>query len=311
MRQDSRLRPVLTLCLGVLVFSTQDLVVKLLAGSYPVHEVVCIRCLAGFPVLLVLVQHSGGLRGILSPRAGWLAVRGAMMLLAYTGYYLAFPVMRLADILALNSIVPLVVAALARITLGERISPRGWTAVAIGFLGALAMVQPGIGVFEPASLLPMVGAAAYASAQLLARRLAATETAAVMAFHQNVVFLLGAGLFALATSGAGVPEGRSLAFLLRPWTLPSVRDLLLLALCGPVSALGMTLLGQAYRIAPQANVVAAFEYTALIWATLYGYVFWGEVPGAASFFGAALIVGGGLMLLASPVPPPRPQAVGG
>jgi drug/metabolite transporter (DMT)-like permease len=309
MRQDGRLLPVLTLCLGVAVFSLQDLVIKLVAGVYPVHEVILIRCLAALPVLLPIIARTGGLRGILSPRAAWLALRGVVLLGSYTAYYLAFPVMKLADILALFAAVPLCIAALARPALGERIGARGWTAVGVGFAGALVMLQPGAGVFAATSLLPLFAALTYAISALIARQLARTETAPVMAFYQTVVFLLAAGLFAgfIGIAQPIPPENRALAFLLRGWAAPGPRDLALMALCGPVSALGMTLLSQAYRIARQANQVAPFEYTGLIWATFYGYTIWGEVPGLASALGAALIVGGGIFLITGPAPaPPRP-----
>jgi drug/metabolite transporter (DMT)-like permease len=88
----------------------------------------------------------------------------------------------------------------------------------------------------------------------------------------------------------------ALGFLLRPWTMPSLRDLLLLAACGPISAIGMTLLGQAYRMA-EANFVASFEYSGLIWAAMWGYTVFGEVPDATMWLGAALIVGAGLYML--------------
>jgi hypothetical protein len=101
MRPESRLRPVLTLCLGVFVFFTQDLVIKFVAGSYPVHEVILIRCLTALPCLAPLVARTGGWRTILSPNAKWLSLRGVVLLGAYTAYYMACPVMKLADILAL------------------------------------------------------------------------------------------------------------------------------------------------------------------------------------------------------------------
>jgi drug/metabolite transporter (DMT)-like permease len=132
----------------------------------------------------------------------------------------------------------------------------------------------------------------------MARRLGATDSAPVMAFYQNLLFLTGAlvmaGLF-----GQGGYQGDntgSLGFLLRAWTMPSMTDFLLMAATGPIAAIGTVLLTQAYRMA-EANLVASFEYTGLIWASLWGFTFWGEVPGFATLAGAALIVGAGLYML--------------
>jgi drug/metabolite transporter (DMT)-like permease len=132
----------------------------------------------------------------------------------------------------------------------------------------------------------------------MARRLGATDSAPVMAFHQNLIYLMGAlTMAALFGQGglAGDSQG-SLAFLLRAWTVPGWTDLLLMAATGPIAAIGTVLLTQAYRMA-EANLVASFEYTGLIWASLWGFVFWGEIPGAATLAGAALIIGAGLYML--------------
>lgn len=312
MRADSRFRPVVALCLGILVFTQQDLVIKLMAGSYPVHELIMMRCLVGVPLLLPVIWRAGGLRAIASPRAPWLALRGLTLLLAYTAYYLAFPLMHLADVLALYSIVPVVLAAMARAFLGERITPRGWLAVLIGFAGALVMLRPGADVFRPESLLPLLAAIAYGAAQLQARRIGVRDSAAVMAFYQMAVFLVAAVGYTLAQGaglapvGGGPPE---FAFLTRPWITGSWRDMALMGSCGAAAALGSTLLSQAYRTTRSTNLVAAFEYTALIWASVFGYLFWDEVPAPATFVGAALIVGGGLLLLTGRPPAIAPAAV--
>jgi drug/metabolite transporter (DMT)-like permease len=88
----------------------------------------------------------------------------------------------------------------------------------------------------------------------------------------------------------------SLAFLLRSWSFENWRDIALLAACGPISAVGTVLLAQAYRMT-EANFVATFEYTGLIWATSWGFFLWGEVPDIYMIAGAALIVGAGLYML--------------
>ena len=307
MRRDSRFGPVLALCLGILVFTQQDLVIKLMAGSYPVHELIVLRCVVGVPLLLPVIWRMGGLRAIASPRAPWLALRGLTLLLAYTSYYLAFPLLHWADVLALYSIVPVALAAMARIFLGERITPRGWLAVLIGFAGALVMLQPGADVFRPESLLPLLAAIAYSAAQLQARRIGTQDSAAVMAIYQMAVFLVAALAYTLAQQGGLVAVGGGppeFAFLTRPWITGSWRDMALMGSCGVAAAVGSTLLSQAYRTTSSTNLVAAFEYTALLWASAFGYLFWGEVPAPATFAGAALIVGGGLLLLTGKPPAP-------
>jgi drug/metabolite transporter (DMT)-like permease len=193
--------------------------------------------------------------------------------------------------------VPLFVTALAGPVLGERIGFDRWMAVLIGFAGALVMVQPGSGVFDAASLLPIFSAFAYGSAQIVARRIGLEDSAAVMSFYQNLLYLGAASVLAIGvTAWGGDYEGhKSLVFLLRQWQTPSLFDLVLIATCGPIAAIGMTMLGEAYRL-EEANVVTSFEYTNLIWGTIWGYLIWAESPGIHSVIGAALIVGAGLFL---------------
>lgn len=285
------------LCGGVLVFSLQDVIIKLLSGGYPVHEVVVIRCLSALPILLVMIHRQVGLKAIVTGPVAALVLRGFFLVISYSAYYLAFPVMKLADIVALYFTVPIFVTALAGPFLGERIGWQRWVATLIGFAGVVVMLRPGSDVFNLTALMPVVAAAGYGSAQLMARNLAAQTPAVVMSFYQNLMFLLVAVIAALCL-GRGIDHAPNgvLDFLLRAWVMPSWRDLLLLAACGPISAIGMTLLSQAYRSA-EANFVTSFEYSGLIWATLWGFFIFGEVPDLTMFLGAALIVGAGLYML--------------
>ena len=294
---SNRVRAIFWLMAGVFTFSLQDIVIKTVSGSYPVHQVIVVRCLAALPFILFLVHRAGGLKTLNSPRRGALILRGVMLLTSYTSYFLAFPVMKLADIIALYATVPLFVTALAGPVLGEKISLVRWSAILIGFVGALVMVKPGSGVFELASLLPVLAAFAYASAQVVARRIGLDDSAAVMSFYQNLLYLCAAGALASAvTLWGGDYEGhRSLVFLLRQWEVPGLRDILLISACGPIAAIGMTMLGEAYRL-EEANIVTSFEYTTLIWGTVWGYLIWNEMPGIESVIGAGLIVGAGLLI---------------
>jgi drug/metabolite transporter (DMT)-like permease len=298
MQVSQRLKAIGWLLAGIFTFSLQDIAIKTVSGNYPVHEVIFTRCVIAIPFLLFLVARSGGLATLHSPRRGALIFRGILLLFSYTSYFLAFPVMKLADVIALYATVPLFVTALAGPVLGERISLPRWGAVCLGFVGALVMVRPGSSVFEAASLLPIFSAFAYASAQILARRIGLSDSSAVMSFYQNLLYLTAAALLAIAVTlwGGAYHGHKSLEFLLKQWQTPGLVDFLLIAACGPIAAIGMTMLGEAYRL-EEANIVTSFEYTNLIWGTIWGYMIWSEAPGLHSIIGAGLIVGAGLLLL--------------
>ena len=297
--QNQSGRGILYLCFGVFIFSLQDAIIKQVSGGYALTEVVFLRSCIGLPILLVLVHREVGWRSLLaSSHLLALALRALIMLGAYTAYYMAFPALPLADAVALYFTVPLFVTALAAPVLGEHIGWKVWAAVVLGFAGVLVMLQPGTGLFEPAALLSLVSAALYGTAMLMARKMGNRLPTSVMAFYQNGFFLLGAALAAGVLHLAGIEHAShpSVAFLVRPWVLPTWSDGLLIGICGVVAATGTMFLTAAYRVA-RSSTVTPFEYTGILWAPLWGYLFFAEVPRFTTFVGAAIILVAGLMAM--------------
>ena len=295
---DQRVKGIGFLVLGIAVFSLQDVILKFLSGGYPIHEALTIRSLTALPVLLAMVVVDGGLRFLGTKRPLAVLGRGCIMFTAYASYYLGLASLPIATCIALYFTAPLFITILSVFVLGEKVGPTRWAAVGIGFAGVLIMVRPGTEVFDWASLLPVYGGLAYGVSQIIARKLAASERSTVMGFYGNGVFLM-AGLLLAGVLGGGDfanEEHRSLAFLLRGWAMPGTRDLVLMMSCGVIAGLGLVFLTQAYRVAP-ANVVAPFEYTALIWGVLYGWLIWRELPRPETWLGIAIVIGAGLVVL--------------
>jgi len=297
-RHSDPITGILCLVAGLAVFSIQDVVVKLLSGTYAVHQVLAMRSLTALPLFLLFAWRDGGLGQLTTGNIGAMFLRGAVMFFAFTCYYLALASLPLATSVALYFTAPLFIMMLTVLMLGEPVGPTRWAAVAVGFAGTIVIVQPGATTFDLAVVLPILAAFFYAASQIVARRHAAAGNAVTFSFHANMAFLLGASLAGLFLGHGGF-EGQShpsLAFLLRPWTLPPLGDLLLMMLCGVVSATGSTLLAQAYRVASP-PAVAPFEYSAIVWSVLNGYLFWGDLPAATTWAGIAIIVAAGLYVL--------------
>jgi drug/metabolite transporter (DMT)-like permease len=292
---------ILFLCVGVLVYSLQDAVIKKVSGDYAVTQALFIRSLVAVPLLICFVQAETGIKAIGSPQIGWLILRSLGLFLSYTAYYIAFPALPLAEAVALYFTVPLFIITLAGPLLRESVPWTSWMAVAAGFAGVLIILQPGTALFEPAALFSLLSALLYALCALLARRLGTTEPASVMAFYQNVVFLAGSVIVALFLNIAEIREAvhPSLEFLVRPWSPPTAGDFLLMASCGAIAAVGATMLTHAYRIA-EANRVGSFEFTGILWLPLWGFLFFDEIPRWTTAFGAVLIVISGLIALRGP-----------
>lgn len=283
---------------GLALFGVQDLILKLLSGDYPLHQAMVLRGLTALPLLYLMVRMNGDGARLFAP--GWTAAaaRGVVSFLAYTSYYLALVALPLADTIALYFSAPLMIVALSVVMLGERVSLPRWIAVLVGFGGVIIMVRPGSAMFDGAALLAVGSGLAYALSMILARIQGGSRSAAVLAFHGNAVFLIGALLLA-AVFGGGQFAGDghpSLQFMTRAWVMPSPTDALLMASCGVIAALGLTLITQAYRIAPSA-AVAPFEYTLMIWGVAYGWIFLGDWPDRTAWTGIAVITGAGLFVL--------------
>lgn len=289
---------ILSLCAGAFVFSAQDSVIKAISGDHAVTLAIVLRAVVSFPILVAMVALGGGISQLDTPHWRILVLRGMILLCAYTTYFMAFPALPLAEAIALFFMVPLLVTVMSGPLLGERVTMVAWGAVALGLIGVFVILRPGSGLFNPAALLSLVSAATYAYAMILARKHGETVPASVMAFYQNAVYLVGALAISVAVMALNIePPGHpSLDFLVRAWAVPSGRDMALMGLCGIIAAIGSTLLAHAYRVG-EANVVTPFEYTGMIWGTLFGLVIFGEEPKISTLVGMGLIALAGVLAL--------------
>ncbi len=292
-----QIRGMLSVALGVSIFSLQDAIVKGLSGTYPVHEIVVLRSLVGLPILIAVARLVDGKTPRLH-RLGLHLVRGLALYLSYTSYYLALAHLPIAECVALYFTSPFFVASLSLPMLGERVSIRSWAAIIVGFGGVLIVAQPSPALFDPAVLLPIASALAYAVSAVLTRRLGTTESGSAMAISATAFYVVAGGATALGLSGIEVAGDAhsSLRFLLLAWSWPGATDAGLLAACGLIAAGGFFFLAQGYRLA-EANRAAPFEYAALPWGILWGYLFFANLPDVATIAGAVVIIGAGLYTL--------------
>lgn len=301
MERKANISGILCLCAGIAIFSVQDLILKLLSGSYPLHQAMVLRSISAIPFMLAIVWwFDGGLRTLLTPRWPAMLARGLLNFLAYTAYYLALAALPMATTVALYFTAPLIITVLSVVILREYVSPRRWLAVAAGFGGVVIMVRPGGDLFDWAALLPVFCGFAYALSMILARTMGTRDSAAAMAFWGNIAFLLCATALSL-WFGSGQHSAAmhpSLAFLTRGWVTPTPTDFALMCACGFIAAVGLTLLTQAYRIG-QSSVVAPFEFSFAFWGILWGWLFWGDLPDPLGWIGIAVIISAGIYVLRS------------
>ena len=311
MQANRNLLGIASLTLGVMLFSTQDAIIKSISHDRAVTLAMAIRCVVALPLLFLLVHFECGIAKLRSPLFWELVMRGGILLVAYTTYYMGLPALPLAEAIALFFAAPIIVTILSIPMLGEKVSGLSWAAIALGFIGVLIILQPGTALFNPAALFSLVSAATYALAMVIARKLGVTEPATVMAFYQNAVYLMGALIIAAIFAVVGIDQlgHPSLDFLVRAWAWPNNYDLFLMGICGAIAAVAMSLLTNAYRMA-DANLVTVFEYTGMIWAPLWGFLFFNEIPRWTTLTGLGLILIAGLISVRlAATKPSRPDQV--
>jgi drug/metabolite transporter (DMT)-like permease len=276
----------------------QDTLIKGISGSYPFHEMQSVRC--GVAVIALSIYAAVVRGGVWLPKTLLVPVvlRGAALALASALYYLCASGMPLPGAVALYFTMPLMVAVLAGPLLGEHVPLTRWLVIGVGLAGILIMVRPGTDSFSPAAIFGIMAALCYTAGNLITRRIGPAITTLQIAFWSGVMYLAVALVLA-AIFGTGAFEWRgssSFAYLTGGWVMPRAADLAFFAVLGVSTAVLMGLYTVAYRLA-EASFVAPFEYSAMFWAVLFGWVLLGGWPGNNLLAGAAVIIAAGLFLM--------------
>ena len=276
--KDRQRLGILLICASSLIFASQDAVGRHLASLYPAPLIVMLRYwfFAAFACWLVS-REPGGISAALHTRhIGKQILRGLLLAANVLLMLVAFVKMGLVETHAAFSVSPLMVVALSGPMLGEKVGWRRWLAIAVGFFGILVILQPGVKVFSPWALLPLVSALMFAVYALLTRQLSADDGATVNFFWAGIT---GAAFATLP----GLWYAEWMAPVDWPW---------MIAMC-LTSAVGHLFLIRAYENA-EASSLQPFAYTQLVWVSLIGVFILGEKVGANVVIGMAIVVGAGL-----------------
>lgn len=295
---SSSVKGVSFLVLAMLILSLQNIAVKWIGGDYSVLEIVTIRSLTALPFALLFYRYEGG-RGFPTTQRHKLEyIRGVFLFLSYTMHMMGLAALTLADIESIRFSGPLVITILSVLMLGEKVGPRQWMALGVGFMGVLLIVKPGSATFNPGSIFILLSVLFYALNVMITRKLRTTDSSATMAYYSSLVYLVAASILSpLAILIGERPDAHpSIAFLIRSWTMPTLLDWAIISGLGLVWAGGMYFIARAYSAA-QASVVAPFEYISLPINVMWGLVIWHEVPTLTTLAGALLTLASGMYIL--------------
>ncbi|MEX2200190.1 MAG: DMT family transporter [Dongiaceae bacterium] len=263
---------------ATLIFPFMDGTAKLLSETYPVLQVTWARYFFHLLALLPLVLWHYPVRALLPPRPGAQLLRGLFLLGGTLMFFAGLSYMPIVDVLALSFIAPLVVTVTSPFVLGERISAQRIGAAAVGFIGAIVILRPGVGVFEWASLFGIGTGFMIAAYDMTTRRIARAVPSGIALAYTSIV-----GIVVLSFV---VPFY---------WRAPDLEGLALMVFMGASGAFCHWLLILAYERA-EASLLAPFSYAELITATLVGLFVFGDFPDALTWTGIAILVGSGLYI---------------
>lgn len=264
---------------ATLLFASGDTLGKHLSMAYAATLILSARYLINLGLVLATMWPRHRCAVWHTRRTGLVVLRALFLAGATITMLLALRVMPVAETVAIIYITPVLLMLASGPILGERVSVLGWVCAALGFAGVLLIARPGSGLDPWGVALCLVNALFGTGYHLLTRILTRTETTMALLFHSALV-------------GSVLSVGLTLALGVQTW--PTAIDTGLILAYGTCATLGHLLLTSAYREAP-ASTLAPVNYMHIAFATVLGWLVFGQIPDAPGFAGMALIAVAGLL----------------
>ncbi|MEP1897219.1 MAG: EamA family transporter [Alloalcanivorax venustensis] len=281
MTPDRPFKGALLLVLGEGLLAVMAAMIKHLSDTLPVEMIVFGRNLIGLAVLLPVLVASGGIRDLRTSHLRLHFIRGFTGVTAMFCFFFTIAHIPLAEAVLVKMTVPFFLPLVAWLWLKDRISGYTWAAIVLGFVGVGVILRADEGVVDPVMLVALAGAAIMSVAKVSIRRMAASEP------PHRVVFYFS--LFATLLSAL---------LLLRVQQMPTGTEMLWLLAIGSVAIAGQFAMTTAYQLA-RPGQVGVYNYSAVVWAALLGWLFWGETLVLSTVLGTLLIIGAGIWNLKS------------
>ena len=263
--------------LGILLFAINDAVGKWILSTYALGQMLLVRSLAGLAIIAPIIWRTG--TGVFTnlPQPGLQFVRAALSTLETAFFFWAVSFLPLADVTTFYLASPIFVTILAALFLGERVGWRRWSAIGVGFLGVVLALGPSASVATLPAAIALIGSLIFAVLMIITRHLRATPDVVLVGFQFLGAFIFGA---------VAAPFG---------WVPFATPDVALIVVIGALALGAHVCINRSLKLAP-ASTVAPYHYTLIVWAVVFGFVVFGDVPGVATLAGAALIIGSGLFI---------------
>lgn len=273
---ENRRKAALLFIMAVALLATMDMIVKFASSSLSTTQIVWGRYVAQFLATVLIVGPAGILTCVRSKVPGMHVARALFLFAANFAFMAALRYLPLIEANVVGFASPLLLTALTYPVLGEKVGLGRWAAVIAGFIGVMIVMQPGTAMFQWAALLPLTMAICAAFYHVMTPIVARVEDPAI-----SIYFL---GIIGAVSMSAVVPWF---------WTQPDALGWAMMLVIGVLGTIGHLLIVRAFAYAP-ASMLAPFFYIHLIWATLYGWFIFGDLPNLATIIGSALIIASGI-----------------
>ncbi|KKB78157.1 hypothetical protein VW35_13535 [Devosia soli] len=260
------------------LFSVHDAIIKTIIHVLPAVQILFVRSIVIVCLCMIFGRSTMFARLWASSNRGMILGRGLLTLAAWVMYYSAGRELQLAEMTTLYYFAPVLTTVLAVIFLKERLTLARIGAASIGFFGVVVAADPTGFTLSLPVMLVLLAALSWSIAMIFMRTISRSDSAIVQVFGQNVIHAVAMGTVSLPFwQGMGIGE---IAFCIA---------------AGLVGGLAQFILVESAKLVP-ASVLGTVEYGALIWAFVFGFLFWNEVPMSNVYVGAALVIAAGMML---------------
>ena len=257
--------------LSIIGFSLMDVIVKW-SVDYPIGQILFFRGFFGIIFYFFVIPRDRLHNFYITKRAGLHFLRCASGLIALVAIFIALRKLPLATVVSLSFAAPIFTTILSIFLLSEKVGVFRWLAVIIGFIGILVITEPGISELNIYYIFPIIFCLGLSYVAIAIRQLSSTEPVWLISFY----FSLSITILSLFT----IPQG---------WVMPNFNHLILLSLVGVFGGVANLWLSQSLKYA-EVSLVTPLKYLALVFAIIFGYFIWDEIPTIKTLLGALLVI---------------------
>ena len=296
-KKNNNPKGIILILLAMMVFSVQDGIMKHIYNFVSLYEIYLIRTVVSFILILIFLIITKKPIVFKSQYPILTLCRVILFFFGFSSFYISLTVLPLGTATALFFVTPFLITIFAHFFLKEKIGPRRWAAIAVGFIGVYITLNPDFSNFNYLSLLPILCAFCYSLSMIIIKMTSDKDSV----YTQTFTFYIGAIIFSMIfyfVIGDGkfnTIEHPAAQFILREWFVEIENSILFMVATGVTATVAFLLLFTAYSIASPA-VVSPFEYSILLWSPLIGWIYFNEVPTLSTVIGILIIVSSGIYI---------------